>query len=55
MHHVFGAPKNQLLFFLKKNFPSAHPLTGQHSPAKVTAKAVFDFTAENEDELTLKV
>ncbi|XP_015244286.1 PREDICTED: SH3 domain-containing protein 19-like [Cyprinodon variegatus] len=33
----------------------AQPITGQQSAAKGTAKAVFDFTAENEDELTLKV
>uniref|UniRef100_A0A087YJU4 SH3 domain containing 19 n=1 Tax=Poecilia formosa TaxID=48698 RepID=A0A087YJU4_POEFO len=33
----------------------AQPITGQESAAKGTAKAVFDFTAENEDELTLKV
>lgn len=38
-------------------FPAAftQPCQGQSSTAKVTAKAVFDFTAENEDELTLKV
>ncbi|KAM4713768.1 uncharacterized protein FYW61_018916 [Anableps anableps] len=33
----------------------AQPITGQPSAAKGAAKAVFDFTAENEDELTLKV
>ncbi|KAK5621120.1 hypothetical protein CRENBAI_013457 [Crenichthys baileyi] len=33
----------------------AQPITGQQSAAKGTAKAVFDFTAENADELTLKV
>ncbi|XP_023202663.1 SH3 domain-containing protein 19-like [Xiphophorus maculatus] len=33
----------------------AQPITGQQSAAKGTAKAVFDFTAESEDELTLKV
>ncbi|KAK7909986.1 hypothetical protein WMY93_014670 [Mugilogobius chulae] len=31
----------------------AQPITEQHSESK--AKALFDFTAENEDELTLKV
>ncbi|KAM4564683.1 uncharacterized protein V3H82_013765 [Fundulus diaphanus] len=33
----------------------AQPITGQQSAAKGTAKALFDFTAENPDELTLKV
>lgn len=32
---------------------TAQPITVQHSEAK--AKALFDFTADNEDELTLKV
>ncbi|XP_041841093.1 SH3 domain-containing protein 19-like isoform X3 [Melanotaenia boesemani] len=33
----------------------AQPITGQQAAVKGTAKAVFDFTAKNEDELTLKV
>lgn len=33
----------------------AQPITGQQPVAKGMAKALFDFTAESEDELTLKV
>ncbi|XP_023148541.1 SH3 domain-containing protein 19 isoform X2 [Amphiprion ocellaris] len=34
---------------------SAQPITGQQAVVKAEAKALFDFTAESEDELTLKV
>ena len=33
--------------------PPAQPITGQQSAVRAVAK--FDFTAESEDELTLKV
>ncbi|XP_022069212.2 SH3 domain-containing protein 19-like isoform X1 [Acanthochromis polyacanthus] len=33
----------------------AQPITGQQAAVKAEAKALFDFTAESEDELTLKV
>lgn len=39
-------------FFLSS---PAQPITGQQPVAKGMAKALFDFTAESEDELTLKV